>query len=477
MWWIVPVAIIVVLFLVILLRAAMFKPRPRQKAQPVPVRFDKERAVVSLQRMVRCKTVSFDDKSLEDAAEFEKFQALLAELYPRLHENCPPEHIGARGLLFRWKGKSDSAPSVYMAHYDVVPADESAWQKPPFSGIRENGELWGRGTLDTKCTLCAALEAAETLLAQGFVPENDIYFSFAGDEEIAGTDAPDIVEALHRRGIRPALVVDEGGAVVEGVFPGVNQPCALIGTGEKGMLNLKFNVKSKGGHASAPPPHTPVGILARAVTRVEGKPFPAQLTRPTAEMFDTLGRYSTFVYRLIFANLWCFYGVLNAICKAKGGELNALMRTTCAFTMMQGSSATNVLPPAASVGANLRLMGTETVESAVAYIKRVVNDDSVELNAIYGMNPSPHSRTDTDAWARVRAAIEQTWPDALVSPYLMVACSDSRHFCRISDNVLRFSAMRLSGDDRKRIHGNDERIEEQKLHEAAGFYLRLIGKS
>jgi len=477
MWWLIILGLLVLFLAVLAVRAALFTPPKKERPAPAEAAFDGERAVQSLQRMVQCKTVSSDDHSREDAAEFEKFRILLCELYPRLHAACAPERIGRRGLLFRWKGKSDAAPSVFMAHYDVVPAEEAAWQKPPFAGIRENGELWGRGTLDTKCTLCAALEAAETLLAAGFAPENDIYFSFAGDEEIAGTDAPDIVEALHRRGVSPALVVDEGGAVVENVFPGLKGSCALIGTAEKGMLNLECRVTGKGGHASSPPPHTPVGVLARAVTRVEAKPFPMQLTPPTREMFDTLGRHSTFLYRLLFANLWCFGGLLDAIAKAAGGELNALMRTTCAFTMMQGSSAANVLPPSASVGANLRLLGRETQRTAIASIKDTIRDDSIELINVYGMDPSPHSRTDTEGWARLAAAVSETWPDAIVSPYLMVACSDSRHYCRISENVFRFSAMELSADDRKRIHGSDERIREAQLHDAVRFYIRLMKKS
>lgn len=476
MWWlIILLAALLLLLGVILVRTLRFTPPAERIPEAQPVSVDGKKATEHLAAMIRCQTVSSRDKSQEDGAEFEKFRQLLPKLYPRIHETCECEHIGRHGLLFRWPGRQESAPTVLMAHYDVVaPGDLSAWEKPPFDGVVADGCLWGRGTLDTKGTLCGILEAAETLISEGFAPQHDIYFSFAGDEEIMGDGAPQIVDVLEARHIRPALVVDEGGAVVEHVFPGVSKPCALIGIGEKGQLEAEFSLQSQGGHASSPPPHTPVGVLAQAVTAVEGRPFPMKLTPPAAEMFDTLGRHSTFVYRMIFANLWLFRPVLDALCKKQGGEMNALMRTTCAFTMMEGSRQSNVIPPQAKVGANLRLIGGDTMESALRYLRAAVRNPDIEITAVQGMNPSPYSDTKGEGWQRLKTAIGQSWPEAIVSPYLMIACSDSRHFCRISDAVMRFSAMALSGEERALIHGNNERIPVQKIADTVAFYIRLI---
>ena len=214
-----------------------------------------------------------------------------------------------------------------MSHFDVVPVNEEGWTKPPFDAvIDENGILWGRGCLDTKLTLNAIMFSANQLIAQGFKPKQDIYFAFAGNEEVSGLGAPNIVDWFEKQGITPAFVLDEGGAVVKGVFPGINAPCGIIGIAEKGMLNLEFRVSSAGGHSSAPKPHTPIGILSRACCRVENHPFKRHLSKPAAEMFDTLGRHSSFVYRIIFANLWCFAGILDMMGKKSGGEINALLR-------------------------------------------------------------------------------------------------------------------------------------------------------
>ena len=473
MFWIILLAILAFLA-VLIIRAMAFKPQSEAPVNAVPETLDEQKAIDHLQSLIRCKTVSYRDKVLEDNAEFEKLEALLPQLYPNVCKTCELIKPDPRALLFRWKGQSSAQPGVLMAHYDVVPVNESDWQKPAFDGIIENGVLWGRGTLDTKGTFNGVLEAADNLIAQGFVPANDLYLAFGGDEEISGNGAPAIVKWFQQQNITPAFVLDEGGAVVENVFPGVKVPCAVVGTGEKGPMNIRLVLKTAGGHASTPPPHSPVGVLAQAVNLIESHPFPFTLTAPAAEMFDTLGRRSTFLFRLIFANLWCFKPVLNLICRLSGGELNALVRTTVAFTQMEGSAANNVLPPEAWVGANMRLICGETVEGAKAYLEKVIANPKIKVEVVDGMSPSRISRTDDEPFQRLSKAIRGTWTDAVVSPYLMLACSDSRHYGVLSDHVYRFSAMALTKEERSLIHGNNERIPLETVVKTVAFYQRLI---
>ena len=232
---------VVVLFLAVLvIRALMFKPIPQPKLEADTIDFDKDSAVSALQQLVRCKTVSNVDPALEDDAEFEKLIALLPELYPDIWKACTFQRFPDRGILFHWKGKASDKPSVMMAHYDVVPVDDAyLWEKDPFCGDIENGVMWGRGTLDTKVTMNGALSAANYLAKRGFQPAQDIYFAFSGGEEVNGKGAPNIVAYFEENGIVPELVLDEGGAVVENVFPGVKEPCGMIGIAEKGMINVR----------------------------------------------------------------------------------------------------------------------------------------------------------------------------------------------------------------------------------------------
>jgi len=467
-------AVLAALIVFVLARTLAFTPKVGVSGASEPVEFDRDKAVSNLAELVKCRTVSYWDRSLEDDKEFDKLVSLLPCLYPNVMTNCEQIPISDRALLFKWSGREAGEPAVLMAHYDVVPVEEENWQEEPFSAVIRDGVMWGRGTLDTKVTFNGILTAVDHLIGEGFVPENDVYLAFSGGEEVNGPGAVKIVEWFSQNGVEPKLVLDEGGAVVENVFPGVSAPCGLIGIAEKGMMNLEYRIASNGGHASAPKPHTPVGRLSLACAAMESHPFKYHITKPVAEMFDTLGRHSTFLYRMIFANLWLFAPVLDMICKKSGGELNALMRTTVAFTQMSGSKAPNVIPPVASMVSNMRLNPADSVQGAVDYIRSTINDDEITLTVCDSMEPSPISRTDCKGWDIVRSAVADTWAGTIVSPYLMVQCSDSRHYRDLSDKVYRFSAMALTSEERATIHGNNERIRVEAISRAAEFFIRVI---
>ena len=466
--------ILLVLLVVILARTLMFTPPKAEEKTFAEIEQDSEASIRNLSELIRCKTVSYEDSALEDDAEFEKLIALLPTLYPNVWKTCPLTRFEGRGLLFHWQGKTPGEPAVLMAHYDVVPVEEENWRKPAFEAIVEDGVMWGRGTLDTKVTFNGILSGAENLIRQGFQPEHDVYFAFSGGEEVNGPGAENIVQYFKEQGVELRLVLDEGGAVVEDVFPGVKGQCALIGIAEKGLMNLEFSISGAGGHASAPAPHTPVGKLSMACVKLESHPFKMHFTKPVLEMFDTLGRHSGFLYRMIFANLWAFGWVLNLLTKKTGGELNALVRTTVAFTQMKGSKAPNVIPPSASMVANLRLNPADSVQGAIDYIKKVIGAEDIQLKNLHSMEPSRISRTDCEGWEIVKNAVAGTWKGCLVSPYLMVQCSDSRHYGEISDKVYRFSAMDMTAEERHSIHGNDERIRLECITRAVEFFMRVM---
>ncbi len=475
MIWYFVLLLLLAAFGFLLYRAIRFTPvHALQLGAPRAPLVPEMPVAVKLSELVKLQTVSHADTALEDASVFTAFQEKLQQLFPKVAAHCPRVIVAGKGIVYCWQGKDPGDPRVLMAHYDVVPADPASWKRPPFSGEIAEGFVHGRGTLDTKCTLAACMEAAEGLIADGFVPAHDIYLCFSGDEEVGGPTCQAIIDALAESGVQPGFVLDEGGGVTRESLPGVSLPCALIGTCEKGMTQLVVTAAAQPGHASTPPRHTALGILARAVRRLENHPWPVRLSPTLLLMADTLGRHARLPYRMVYANIKLLSPLLGVYGWLKGGAVNAMLRTTCAFTTAQGSGAVNVLPGAASAGANVRIIPGESVKSVKRRAARVLRDKRLTLQLAGGDEPSPVSRTDDDKWALLCEAVNDIWPEAVVSPNLMLGATDATRYSRICQNVYRFSGRETTKEENALVHGNDERIGTGKLARIVAFYEALM---
>lgn len=431
-----------------------------------------------LRELVRFPTISRLDPAETDWAPFRGFIDRLPLLYPATHGALDRELVGEYSMLYHWEGRAAGPPTVLMAHYDVVSATDEGWSHPPFAAeLDGDGELvWGRGTLDDKGALVATLEGIEAAVLAGHVPEHDVYLSFGHDEETAGSGAKAIVELLAGRGIRPGLVLDEGGAIVTGIFPGVAGEIALVGVSEKGILTLTMTVRQDGGHASTPPRLPATTRLARAIVRLGGSPFPASFTPVNLEMIRTLGAHARNPLRWVFTNLWLTKPLLLALFGRLGDETNAMIRTTQAVTMLQGSQAENALAEQAIATVNIRVAVGSSVAAAVEHARRAIDDPTVELAVVHPNEPSPVSPATGAAWELVSSTIAETYPDTIVTPYVMLAASDSRHYARISDFVYRFSPFRMSKEERGTLHAVNERMPVATFLSGVEFYTRLVRK-
>ncbi|MFE1644783.1 M20/M25/M40 family metallo-hydrolase [Microbacterium sp. P01] len=429
-----------------------------------------------LSRMIQLPTVSAE---LVERGEqpFEDFVTLLAELYPLTHAALTLERHTDFGLLLHWRGRraADDGPLLLMAHYDVVPVDETdAWTYPPFEGRIANGSVYGRGALDDKGPLVVIMEAVENLLRSGFTPARDVYLSFGGNEETYGAAAEAIASDLRRRGIVPWLVLDEGGAVVDAPLPFVPGRAAMIGVGEKGVLTLRLAARGTGGHASAPPSMTAVRRIGRAVDRLDARTFPARTPRAVSRMLRQFAAQSSGPARLLLRLLAGAPPLTGQVFAALGGEPAALVRTTVAATMQSGGTAANVLPSQASATLNLRIALGDDVATTVRRVRRRVRDRLVEIDVLEASEPSPESRTDTTQFALLADALSRSYPGIPAVPYVMMAATDSRHFHRFSPAVFRFAPLEMSRAQRATIHGVDESVEIASLERGERFHRALL---
>jgi carboxypeptidase PM20D1 len=465
--------------------------------------FNFEYAVTRFSELLNYETV---DGNLE---ECERFIKALEVIYPNIHIRCKPqetrsypqggqgspapaqaaegdrsyrERVGVSqkspgGLLYRLKGKNSDKSILLMSHFDVVPAtrDES-WEAHPFSGEITADEIVGRGALDTKCTLCAIMESVENLLEQNLLPEFDIYMCFGGDEETSGNAAIEMSALLKSRGVSPFLVVDEGGAIVDASMVGASSRTALVGIAEKGYMDVEFITRGKGGHTSMPTKHNPLSVMAKAIGKLD-KPFKQVLSEPVKIMGGAIIRNSGWKVRVALKNPILRKILLPRVSKVVP-EVGAFLQTTGAVTLISGGSAKNVIPEEIRAVGNFRVINGSSVDETLQIIKKALRGLDVEVRLLESLEPSAVSRVDGDGWEMLGAAICATWGDGsvqpVVIPYLMIARSDSRFYSDISDSVYRFSPMIMSSQDRKAIHGVNERISTDAFRKMIEFYLSLI---
>ena len=463
---------------VLVARAFGMDSRQAPAEPATPFALDTLAAARRLAGALRIPTVSHSDTAASRGPEWAEMHAHLRRSFPRVHAALRREAVG-NSLLFTWAGTDPAlAPVVLMGHLDVVPVEpgtEGAWTRPPFGGEVAEGFVWGRGALDDKLGVLGALEAAEGLLAEGFRPRRTVLLAFGADEEVGGREGAARIAALLRaRGVRPEWVLDEGGAVTRGMMPGVEAPVAMVGVAEKGFVSVELVARGEGGHSSMPPRQTAVGVLARAVSRLEAEPLPGGIRGATAMLFDHAGPEMPFGMRLVFANRWLFGPLLERRLAASPAT-DAALRTTTAATVFQAGTKDNVLPARARAVVNFRILPGDSVAGVLAHVRRTVDDARVRARVVgFASEPSPVSGTETAGFRAVQRSIRQVFPDAVVAPYLVVGATDARHFHGLSPHVYRFLPVRVTSGDLARMHGTDERVSVAGYADAVRFYAQLL---
>lgn len=436
-------------------------------------------AINRFSKFIQLKTVSYNDFSQIDMIEHRRVEGFFKEKFSLCSETLNLKKLNDFAYIFQWKGRDESKkPVLFMAHFDVVPVQDEGWDFSPFSGEVKDGHILGRGTLDTKNSLLGILESAEKLISEGFSPESTIYFAFGGDEEVMGLQgAVKIVDYFKSQNIYFEWVLDEGSIISKNMLSMVeDNPLALIGIAEKGFANVRLAAHGEPGHASMPPEHTSAGLIARAVYRLENNPFPVRLTKTVREFLKSLIPYVSFFLALVFSNLWLFAPVVKLIFK-KSPKTAAMVRTTQAVTILNGSKKDNILPDKAEAIVNVRILPGEKKTDVLKRMKSVVKDSLVKvefLNENDASNPVSESSTAANGFLKIKDTINKVYPEGIVTPFLVTATTDSRHYKDITDNIYRFVPMVLTGDDLKKIHGFNESISLENYTLIINFFTELI---
>jgi carboxypeptidase PM20D1 len=281
-------------------------------------------------------------------------------------------------------------------------------------------------------------------------------------------------QLLVERGVRLAGIVDEGGGISAGLAPGVRGEVGLIGVSEKGYLTVEFTVQGQPGHSSTPPPQTAIGILSRALARLEANPMPTHVRR-LRPMYHGIGRAAPIYLQVGFANVWLF-GPLLRRWLMRSPEMNASIRTTTALTIVQGGVEDNTVPAEARAIVNFRLLPGDTIAEVLEHARKVIDDERVQFAPVEGKfnEALPVSPSKGPAYDGLKTVIRQVFDNPPVAPFVMLGGTDCQHFTPVCDNIYRFTSLVMDESFRGLEHGIDERIPIEGMARMVTFYARLM---
>ncbi|MBI3701481.1 MAG: M20 family peptidase [Afipia sp.] len=445
--------------------------------KPEPV--DTDAAAARLGAAIRLKTIASATDPDQSGDQFRALHALIETSFPAFHAVAKREIVANYSLLYTWEGSDPKLPPIaLLEHQDVVPVapgTEGDWSVPPFDGISKDGYIWGRGSWDDKGNLFAILEAAEQLAKSGFKPKRTVYFAFGHDEEVSGKRGATAMAALLKsRGVKLDFVVDEGLLITDGILKGIDQPVALIGVAEKGYATVDIGATATPGHSSLPPKDTAIGQVAKALVRLEKKPFPAEIKGVMRETLETAAPHMQLLNRVVLSNLCLLEPVVRKQLEQTPTTASAI-RTTTAITIFNAGNKENVLPGRADATVNFRLLPGDTEASVLDHVRDAIANDKITVTPKPGnTDPPPVSRTDSESYRALNRTIREVFPDALVAPGLMVAATDSRNYIGVTDTIYRFTPVRATTEDLKRFHGTNERLSISNYGDMIRFYGRLL---
>ena len=433
-----------------------------------------------LVEMIRIPTISWTDVSRRQDTHFLHFQDRLSELYPKVHGAMACERLGHLGLIFHWPGRSSQKkPVLFLAHYDVVPAQETGderWEEDPFGGVVKDGVLWGRGSLDIKTQIAFQLETAERLIAQGWVPDRDIYFAYGGDEEIAGREGAGKISALFReRGLEFEFVLDEGGVIAKDQLSFLKgRPAALVGLAEKGFITYKITARGESGHSSMPlnQGRTAMGDLARAIATLEARPFPSRMVPVLQNMLERFVPHVSLPLGVVFSNLWLFSPLIRWIF-ARKRTTDSLIRTTQAVTVARCGDQENILPGEAFCLINHRILPGDSRRTILDRHQRRLAGRNLMIEDAGNWpsnDPITEGSTGGSGFGLIQRVLGKTHPGVVTVPFLVTGATDSKYYGGLTEQILRFTPLETTPEDLATVHGINERVSLDNLKKGLAFY-------
>ncbi len=449
---------------------------------PPPDGYDRARAdrdvVAHLKRVIALDTQNPPGNELKVATYFDS----VLKTIPGVETHILPAGEGGTRANFvaRIKAGQPTGKAVLvMGHMDVVGADSGKWTSGPFTPTERGGYLYGRGAIDDKGMLSAALTAFIQLAARRDQLHRDVIFMATAAEE----GGPEIgVEEMVTKHF--ALIGDtefalnEGGRVrvKDGEIFTVN-----IQTTEKMPYNVAVRAKGPSGHGSVPLRENALAALARAVAKVHDWKAPVHLNATTRIYFERLAVIEESAEMKKAMQQISTEGASQAQVDAAARMLsqeplhNAVLRAGQSLTLIDGGIRTNVIPSEGTANFNLRALPDDDVAALVKQMNVVAAEAQVTIELVGEVHKAPPpSPVTTALFQSMEASAKTMAPGATVLPFMSTGATDGARLREKGIPTYGILPMPLPMDDELRMHGDDERVPIPALGWATEYIYRVL---
>ena len=374
-------------------------------------------------------------------------------------------------LVVRYHGTGKLKPILLLAHTDVVEAKREDWSIDPFTFTEKDGYYYGRGTGDDKAQVAVWIANLIRYKREGYRPDRDIIVALTADEEGGGPyNGVDWLLKNHRELIDAEFCLNEGGKgdLVDGKRVSNN-----IQAAEKWVLDLRLEVRNKGGHSSMPVPDNAIYHLAGALVRLSQFGFPLKTNEITREYFAGMAKIDTTGASADLAKVAQNDPDAMQRIAALSPVWNSTLRTTCVATMLEGGHARNALPQLAAANINCRVQPDEPLDSVIETLKKVIADEQVVISIADQQANAPASHLRPDLVHAMSRITDSMWPGVVVLPIMVTGATDGRSL-RVS-GIPTYGVQGFFIDrDNNRFHGRDERMLIASFYEGQTFLYELV---
>lgn len=436
-----------------------------------------EQYVGTLKQMVDCKTVY--DAELTNQSAYQQFYYVLEKEFPLLHARAKRLTFGSGCFVYVIEGRDATKNIMLMSHHDVVDGDEK-WSTDPFDAQVKDGSLWGRGTIDTKTPLFAELQACEELLEENYdFAGMNLYIGSSNNEELCGDGMVLATEYFRKQGIRFEVVLDEGGAITTGMIPGVSNKSAMVAVHEKSrhVYRCVTRLQEQGHGGLNPNLDSALIRMSSFIDEVsKASIYKGSFSEEVKATFTEHAPYMSFPLNVLFSHFGLFGSVIKKIMMGIS-QTSAMLSTGISFTTMFAGNREDVQRKAKEAEATmfLRCVREEDLLKGLVRIRKIGEKYGVEIEEVLRDYCEPTDFRGAP-YQKLKAVLNENFPDVIVAPFLLTAGTDARHFTGIADSILRFAPIDLDQQQYASIHSADEHIKIRNIGECVCFYKDVIRK-